>query len=195
MIRAARLVVAPCAAFALFACGDADDVDATASQEPTAAEEAVVETNPDYDPDAAGAGNEYSYATLLALRDDDPMVIPKLMQNVGGCRFLEQDGEVLLSVGRPDNRSAPGVGVARPNGLGRVRLDALQPGEQFIDNGPRLAVIDPENTLPDLEVSIAREPGEGEKVGVETMQWPATLTVSAPEGTGPEIAGTWSCGV
>ena len=175
----------------------APDDGVESAQAPSATSRPTPETtgdNANYDPAQPGAGNEYSYIDLLELRDGDTQIILDNMENVGGCSFRTKDDRLLLVVGSPDDRTVRGIGVARPNGKGARKFVAEQPGMGYIDAGPVL-VHDGAGTMEPLTLTLTHPEGEGTSVGVETIEWPARLLVSDPNGERAPYLGTWSCGV
>ena len=125
--------------------------------------------------------------TLTALADDDASVITGAMANVGGCQFVDAGKRTLLSVGLPDSNTASGIGVARVDQR-RAKLITAVGGRTAIENGPTLR-------FEGVTLKVDHKDGEGDKVGIETRAWPATLTVTDADGARAAYTGTWSCGV
>ena len=104
-----------------------------------------------------------------------------------GCSFQSgpNDG-ILLVATAPDDKMANGEGVVKikdvPTVLpfGGKGYGALESGGTFKTDT--------------LTVTITRGAGEGKKVGIETMQWPATLTVKTGAGGENSYKGSYSCG-
>ncbi len=102
-----------------------------------------------------------------------------------GCSFIGGDDASLLFATGEDGADQPIQAAVKMNGgiiplLGRGGYSALEAG--------------PTLTSEALEVTIQRGEGEGEKVGVETMEWPATLTIAQDEGGSASYEGRYSCG-
>lgn len=190
----------PLVVLALAACSQAPD------QNDATGEVATIETSvavpvseadgqtADYDKAQPGAGNEYSYIDLLALRDDDGRVVTDNMANVGGCSFTDDKDRLILTVGAPDDRTFRAIGVARPNGKGARKFVAQSAGDQYVWGGP-VMVHDGAGTMEPLTLTVSRAVGEGEQVGIETRRWEATLGVSDPNGDRAPYSGFWNCGV
>ncbi len=186
----------PIALLALAACSQSND---DAAPEPIAAQTGAAPTgegdqNADYDDTQPGAGNEYSYIDLLALREGDGTAITDNMLNVGGCTFTDSEDRAILMVGTPDDRTFRAIGVARPNGKGARKFVAREAGDDYIWGGP-VMVHDGAGTMDPLTLTVRRASGEGESVGVETRRWEATLGVSDPNGDRAPYKGFWNCGV
>lgn len=102
-----------------------------------------------------------------------------------GCSFINGDDESLLFATGEDGPSKPIQAAVKINGtmvplIGRGGYSALEKGTTLSSEA--------------LEITVDRAEGEGEKVGVETLQWTATMTVSQDEGGAKSYEGRYSCG-
>lgn len=138
-------------------------------------------------PSATPAPAGPDHLTLAPIAAGDAAVIADSMDNVGGCEFIGTDKRTLLSVGLPDSSTARGFGVARAGGV-VVQAQTREGGRAAIEAGPSLA-------FEGIVLDVAHGGGAGEKVGIETSAWPATLTVSDADGASKDYEGRWACGV
>jgi hypothetical protein len=102
-----------------------------------------------------------------------------------GCSFINGDDESLLFATGEDGPSKPIQAAVKIDGtmvplIGRGGYSALEGGTTLSSEA--------------LEISIDRAAGEGEKVGIETLQWTATMIVSQDEGGSKSYEGRYSCG-
>ena len=104
-----------------------------------------------------------------------------------GCSFQSgpQDG-ILLVATAPDDNRANGEGVVKIGDVPTVMpfsgkgYGALESGGTFRTNA--------------LTITVKRGTGPGKKVGIETMSWPATMTIKTKTGGENSYAGTYACG-
>jgi hypothetical protein len=100
-----------------------------------------------------------------------------------GCSFSTGGDDGLLVVAAAGSPAA----VVRLNGH-VVRLDAMQPGHDYLEAGPTLRTEQ-------WEIRIVRARGEGQQIGMEAMGWPAGLILTRRgEGEADRRQGEWSCG-
>lgn len=102
-----------------------------------------------------------------------------------GCSFINSDDESLLFATGEDGPAKPIQAAVKIDGtmiplIGRGGYSALEAGTKLSSEA--------------LDITIDREQGEGKKVGIETLEWSATLTVTQDEGGKNSYEGRYSCG-
>jgi len=102
-----------------------------------------------------------------------------------GCSFIVGDDDSLLFATGDDGAESPIQAAVKVRGImvpliGRGGYSALEAGTTLTSEA--------------LEVTVERSQGEGETVGVETLEWSATMTVVQDEGGSRSYDGRYSCG-
>lgn len=149
----------------------------------TKAENVVVApTEAKLDVTMPGANSEFAYAELLELQAEDGTLIADSTKGAGLCRFTDDGGRVLLTVGAPLQDDKPGAGVVRPNGKPAMALFAQAGGTEYLLGGPTLERKPVDGGL---AMSVAVTLADDKKS--------ATMAIKLPEGERDPYIGTWSC--
>ena len=185
-------------ALALAGCAKREAISEEELQRPVEVEPVVpdvieAEAAPDAGDGAAETGEDGSEdGAQDAASADGPVLEPvtfaeivDVVQPGLGCSFINGDDESLLFATGEDGPSKPIQAAVKINGtmvplIGRGGYSALEEGPTLSSEA--------------LEIRVDRAKGEGEKVGVETLQWTATMTVSQDEGGAKSYEGRYSCG-
>jgi hypothetical protein len=185
-------------ALALAGCAKREAISEEELQRPVEVEPVVpdvieAEAAPDADDGAAATGEAVAEdGAQDAASADGPVLEPvtfaeivDVVQPGLGCSFINGDDESLLFATGEDGPSKPIQAAVKINGtmvplIGRGGYSALEEGTTLSSEA--------------LEIRVDRAKGEGEKVGVETLQWTATMTVSQDEGGAKSYEGRYSCG-
>lgn len=173
------LTLAP---LALAACDEPVEEPLVVGETEPAAEISFAPNQAKMDAEQPGAGNEYSYIDLLALEPNDGTLIAESTRGAGYCRFSDESGRTLLTVGQPTMEEKPGAGVVRPNGQPAMALYAQAGGSDYLTNGPTLERSGEEGELA-MTVVVTKADDTGA----------ATLLVKIPEGERDPYNGTWTC--
>lgn len=180
MIRRSVFIL-PLVTLALAGCDKA--ADQPAALETTKAEDVVVApTEAKLDTTLPGANSEYAYGELLTLQANDGSLIADSTKGAGYCRFTDEGGRVLLTVGAPREEDKPGAGVVRPNGQPAIALFAQSGGTDYVRNGP----------------TLERKPVDGAiamtvAVTLADDKESATLALKVPDGERDPYLGKWTC--
>lgn len=119
-----------------------------------------------------------------------PMAYAEFSPLVGaglGCSFSSDDDRLLFVATAPDDRAARAKGAIKYGGtVGMV--SATKPGGyQALRQGGIFAGSD-------ISLNVGRSGVPGQRDGVESTKWPATLTVTELSVGDRSYAGEWSCG-
>lgn len=174
-------------------------VGACAKQEPITEEE--LQRLPDLpspttdEPDTAPVEDEQAAAETEQSEGDGPALQAIALGEADdaveaglGCAYINSDNETLFLASAPtETDSAASAAVKLNDTIVALTAEtlggygALQQGGVYASEA--------------LSVTIERASSEGETVGIETMEWPASLSVSQDEGgTTVYEGGRYSCG-
>lgn len=177
-------------ALALAGCAKREAISEEELQRPVELEPVVPEVienqaAPDADDGTAATNENTASADGPELEPVTFAEIVDVVQPGLGCSFINGNDESLLFATGEDGPSKLIQAAVKINGtmvplIGRGGYAALEEGTTLSSEA--------------LEITIDRAKGEGEKVGVETLQWTATMTISQDEGGTKSYEGRYNCG-